>query len=456
MIERLARVSTSLSPRRTMRISIERSLSVTTACGLLLTTQPVQAFLAHSRQCAVSAHSTVTSRQSLLQPETLKHEIHEAWKAGETDGILKLAAQHEIEHYDLQDLVFTTLDAVAAKGQAAGVLNAWIGYCSQLPDIELGAERAWQLLDIFDSLEDLEPDVVALSLVYTAMTRPDLSQKYHSLGNTALDRAQRLAKKQGGSKRRKSLAASARKQAGNRSDELFALHGVQLLHEFEDDLIVSKPSGMVCVHKFTTGSGKLTASRRKHQREGSGSEDLDISLEAALLDAGIPLSTINVDGRGLVHRIDRGTSGCMVLAKTDMRHAQLVSDFFLRNVKKEYQALVTLSDSDIPNSGTLDMPVQGRPALSVYTVDERISSNRARLRIQTMTGRKHQVRVHCAEGLHAPIVGDTKYSDVTPDPYASTTLKMKERFCLHASSLHVPGIAKIEAPIPTWWEDEYL
>lgn len=394
--------------------------------------------------------------QSVLQPEALKHEIHEAWKAGETDGVLKLAAGLEIERYDVHDLVVSTLDAVPVRGQTAGVLNAWIGSCSQLQDIELGAERAWQLLDIYDSIEDLEPDIVALSLVYNAMTRPDLSQKYHILGNMALERAQRLAKKQGGSKRRKSLVASARKQGGNRADELFELHGVERLYESDQDLIVSKPSGMVCVHKHTTGSGKLTASRRKHQREGSDSEDLDISLEAALLDVGIPLSTINVDGRGLVHRIDRGTSGCMILAKTDERHAQLVAEFFLRNIKKEYNALVTLPESDIPDSGSIDLPVQGRPALSRYSVDERVTSNKALLRIQTMTGRKHQVRVHCAEGLQAPIIGDTKYANGTSDPNASSGVKLKERFCLHASSLHVPGIPKVEAPVPTWWEESTL
>ncbi|KAI2497012.1 RNA pseudouridylate synthase [Fragilaria crotonensis] len=159
------------------------------------------------------------------------------------------------------------------------------------------------------------------------MTRPDLSQSITSWATWRSTEPSVSPRNRVG-QRRKSLVASARKQGGNRADELFELHGVERLHESDHDLIVSKPSGMVCVHKHTTGSGKLTASRRKHQREGSDSEDLDISLEAALLDVGILLSTINVDGRGLVHRIDRGTSGCMILAKTDERHAQLVAEFF--------------------------------------------------------------------------------------------------------------------------------
>jgi 23S rRNA-/tRNA-specific pseudouridylate synthase len=437
-----------LLSRRAMRNNFERSFYATTsAFGLLFSSHSALAFFPPVQQFSTST----SSLQSVLQPEALKHAIHEAWQTSETDGILKLAPQIEVERYDVQDLVFATLDALPTKGQAAGVLNAWIGSCCQLQDPELGAERAWQMLGLYDSLEDLDPDLVTLSLVYTAMTHADLTGNYHALGRATLERAQRLAKKQGGSKRRKSLAASARKQVNERL-ELLDLHGIQLLHESDRDLVVTKPSGMVCVHKFTTTSGKVTASRRKHQRENNGSGDWDISLEAALLDAGIPLSTINTDGRGLVHRIDRGTSGCIVLAKTDERHAQLVSDFFLRNVKKDYQALVTLPGEDILNSGTLDTPVQGRPALSFYIVEERFDTNKARLRIQTMTGRKHQVRVHCAEGLKAPIVGDTKYASDKPGQIESH--HEKERFCLHASCLQVPGLPKIEATVPTWWEQE--
>ena len=219
----------------------------------------------------------------------------------------------------------------------------------------------------------------------------------------------------------------------------------------DHDIIVNKPSGMVCAHRSKTTSGKLSSSRRKHQREGTYSQASDVSLEAALMDSGIPLSTINVDGRGLVHRIDRGTSGCIVLAKTDQRHAQLVSDFFLRNVKKDYNAMVSLPENDMPDEGSIDIPVQGRPALSHYTVEERLNSSKALLRVQTLTGRKHQVRVHCAVGLKAPIVGDNKYS---PDKcrVKIETNGEKERFCLHASSLHVPGIPEVKAPIPIWWE----
>jgi len=363
-------------------------------------------------------------------------------------------------------LVYSSIDAVPTKGQAAGVINAWIGSCiNKTEDLELGAELAWELLNLYDSLEDLQPDMVTLSLVYTAMAHPDLAPNYHQLGNTALERARKMAKKQGGSKLRRSLTSSARKKQGAASDdnrsELQELHGIEILYESNDELVVNKPSGMACFHKRTTTSGKLTSSRRKRQRQGTAatSEDpkfMDISLEAALLDASIPLSSLNVDSRGMVHRIDRGTSGCMVLAKTDERHAELVSKFFLRQVSKDYQALVELpSEENTADTGEIDLPVHGRPALSLYQVEERMSDGKARLRIQTKTGRKHQVRVHCATGLHAPIVGDTKYaSAMDKEINQQQSNKKIERFCLHASALQVPGLPEIQAPLPGWWQED--
>lgn len=463
MIGRLAvlRLAPPSTHRNSMRFTLDRASSLSVTTALLCCGRPVLSFAPPQHSRGYHSTTTSTSLKAVLQDEALKHAIQEAWGTSETDGILKLASEIEFEQYEAEDLVFSTLEAVPTKGQAAGILNAWIGSCStSIQDLELGAERAWQLLHIYDSLEDMEPDMVTLALVHNAMTHVDLTSNYHTLGNVALERAQHLAKKQGGSKRRKSLATSSRKQIGETRPELLECHGITILHESDQELIVNKPSGMTVFHKHTTTSGKVSASRRKHQREGSAKEDLDISLEAALLDAGIPLSTLNVDGRGLVHRIDRGTSGCMVLAKTDVRHAQLVSDFFLRKVKKDYQAVVELPEKDIPDSGTLDSPVHGRPALSMYTVEERFDDSKARLRVQTKTGRKHQVRVHCAEGLSAPIVGDAKYAlldnttTTTTDDNDHKNKQQKARFCLHASGLHVPGIAEVEAPVPTWWQDE--
>jgi 23S rRNA-/tRNA-specific pseudouridylate synthase len=452
--------------------SIMRTSQLSTTCAGLYLCQSALAFSSSSpvvfhHPPASSYYSTTTTTRlrssKILQDEALTEAIQEAWSTRETDGILQLGSELDLEHYDLQDLVYSSLNAVPTKGQAAGVLNGWIGSCiGKTEDVELGAELAWELLGLYDALEDLQPDMVTLSLVYTAMTHPDLAPDYHKLGNAALARAQQLAKKQGGSKRRRSLVASARKRqsvSDNRSD-LLELHDIAILHESEAELVVNKPSGMACFHKHKTTSGKVTASRRKQKRRGAAPlEDvkvLDISLETALLDASIPLSSLNVDSRGMVHRIDRGTSGCIVLAKTDERHAELVTQFFLRKVSKNYQALVELSEEEtIPDTGTVDLPVHGRPALSLYQVEERQEDGKALLRIQTKTGRKHQIRVHCASGLHAPIVGDSKYGvAVETESKQQQISKKTDRFCLHAAALHIPGIPEIEAPIPTWWNED--
>jgi len=67
---------------------------------------------------------------------------------------------------------------------------------------------------------------------------------------------------------------------------------------------------------------------------------MDISLVDALLDIPISLSTLNPIAQGMVHRLDWGTSGTIVLAKTDEAHLRLVASFFLRRVEKKYLALV--------------------------------------------------------------------------------------------------------------------
>ena len=233
--------------------------------------------------------------------------------------------------------------------------------------------------------------------------------------------------------------------------------GIKVLHETPHLMVLSKPSGMVCFHKKSTTAGKLTKSRIKNQTGSQGDEArIDVSLQDALLHAGIPLSTLNAECRGLVHRIDRGTSGCIVLAKTNDMHAKLVTEFFLRKAKKSYQALVKVRDEkQIPEEGEISVSIGGRPAKSTYVMEERIN-NYARLRLNTLTGRKHQVRIHCAQGLDAPILLDLLYGDdklVCPKPIMNLS-QDGQRFFLHASSLHLMEFGiDCEAALPSWWRD---
>mmetsp|Transcript_15535 Transcript_15535/g.23851 ORF Transcript_15535/g.23851 Transcript_15535/m.23851 type:complete len:443 (-) Transcript_15535:795-2123(-) len=434
------------------------SRNAATMCGLLLSGKRCVSFVIGSKLVAQRA-SLFTNLHA--GTSDLADSICEAWTAGQTDGILTLAKSLEISQYTISDLIESTLASTAVKGNVAGIMNSWIGSCYEMEDKDLGAELAWQLLGAYDELDEIKPDLVTLSLVYSTMMQSKIDE-FHTVGKETLERAKRLAKKDGGTKWRKSVAASSRKpaqQALDIKDELNDLYGIGVLRESESDLIINKPSGMACFHKHITTSGKLKTSRRKRNKsvkkvdtkdaDFSENPSVDTSLETILLNHAIPLSSLNVQARGIVHRLDRGTSGCLILAKNDERHAELVTQFFLRRVDKTYRALVkTKASSNLGDSGIITLPVYGRPALSLYEVEEHISQDIARLKVTTKTGRKHQVRIHCAKGLATPIILDEMYDDSANPGKKSEA----NRFCLHASTLEVPSIQVTEAPVPKWWE----
>ena len=371
---------------------------------------------------------------------------------------------------------------------------------------------AWKVLQQMDEMHSenentmVSPDLVTLSLVYYSCCAAeqsdhskDSSDFYSDVQATVLERAQRIAKKVAGSSRRKALAAERRRrptaEASNLSVELQSLYGpdISVLHEDDDLLVLSKPSGMVCYHNKKTSAGKITTSRKKKSKKDKdemyGSEALDVSLEDALLDMAVPLSTINPTARGIVHRIDRGTSGTIVLAKNDHAHMRLVALFFLRIVKKKYLALVPARSVDgelqMASHGAIHLNVDGRPAFSTYEVlgmytDTQGSEPTAiLLEVRTLTGRKHQVRVHCANGLKRPIFLDPLYSnhcqrtlpqvkdkknkqnldkDNSEDETIPVAIRQaaskKEQFFLHANTLSIPALGiHVESPLPTWWND---
>ncbi len=189
------------------------------------------------------------------------------------------------------------------------------------------------------------------------------------------------------------------------------------LYEDEDVVVVDKPAGMV-VH---AGAG---------QHEGT--------LVNALLHHFGTLSTLNGDVRpGIVHRLDRDTSGLIVVARTDRAHQSLATQFHDRQVEKIYLALVhghpKTATGHITASITRD-PVRrvrmttklgtGRSAITDYNVLETIGPY-AFLQVKIGTGRTHQIRVHLASIGH-PVVGDRLYGAPT------STL---QRFFLHAHRL---------------------
>jgi 23S rRNA pseudouridine1911/1915/1917 synthase len=203
-----------------------------------------------------------------------------------------------------------------------------------------------------------------------------------------------------------------------------------LVYEDEDLLVLDKPPGLV-VHP---GAGV---------REGT--------LAAALLHHDPALAGVGGAGRsGLVHRLDRGTSGLLVVARSDAAHRALAAQFHARRVEKIYDA-ITWGRPRV-REGEIDLGVGrdprlrvrmragvagGRTARSLYRVVEEVPGF-ARVEVQILTGRTHQVRVHLA-ALGHPIVGDATYggerSASVGDPRRRQAVRAIGRPALHARRL---------------------
>jgi 23S rRNA pseudouridine1911/1915/1917 synthase len=179
--------------------------------------------------------------------------------------------------------------------------------------------------------------------------------------------------------------------------EKIALH---ILYEDDDILIVNKPAGMV-VHP---GAGVYNG-----------------TLVNALLYYCKTLSNVGGESRpGIVHRIDKGTSGLLVVAKNDMAHRELAQQFKERKVKRKYIAFVK-GVVELDN-GKIELPIgrhprspkkmavafsQSKTASTTYSVLHRFSGC-TMVEIRPDTGRTHQIRVHMAY-LDHPLLGDAQY-----------------------------------------------
>lgn len=175
-----------------------------------------------------------------------------------------------------------------------------------------------------------------------------------------------------------------------------------VLHEDDDLVVVDKPAGLV-VH--------------------AGAGEHDATLVNALLHRyGDSLSRLGGELRpGIVHRLDKGTSGVIVVARNDAAHESLAGQFAARTVGKEYVAVVYGCPREA--GGAIDLALgrdrSDRTKASPHTDRPRDARSRwevaeplagfARLRVFPETGRTHQVRAHLA-ALHHPCVGDDKYA----------------------------------------------
>jgi 23S rRNA pseudouridine1911/1915/1917 synthase len=172
-----------------------------------------------------------------------------------------------------------------------------------------------------------------------------------------------------------------------------------IVYQDSDLVVVNKPQGMVT-----------------HPAQGNRSGTLVNGLLYQVED----LSGINgVLRPGIVHRLDKDTSGLLIVAKNDQAHLVLAAELKARRIKREYQALV--HGGIAAETGTVDAPIArhpvfrkrmavvdgGRPAVTHYQVLERLG-NYTLLQLKLETGRTHQIRVHLAHIGH-PVVGDPVY-----------------------------------------------
>jgi 23S rRNA pseudouridine1911/1915/1917 synthase len=217
---------------------------------------------------------------------------------------------------------------------------------------------------------------------------------------------------------------------------------------FEDDqiVVVVKPSGMLVHPTKSVKSGTLANALAYHLNK-SRIEDGGSRIEGTSAEPGDPRSSI-LDSQsfvrpGLVHRLDRATSGLMVIAKTPRALRVLSKHFRKRLVEKHYVALV--HGEVETNAGSISAPIgrdpaerpqwrvmdDGKPAETRFKAIERLAGATL-MELEPVTGRTNQLRIHCAHIGH-PIVGDEVHCGLRIEDCGLA--QSPKRLCLHAAKL---------------------
>ncbi|MDY3909209.1 MAG: RluA family pseudouridine synthase [Eubacterium sp.] len=221
---------------------------------------------------------------------------------------------------------------------------------------------------------------------------------------------------------------------------------LDILYEDDELLVVNKPKDMVV-----------------HPSAGHMSHTL---VNGLLYHCQGHLSGINgVMRPGIVHRIDKDTTGALVVCKTDRAHQSLAEQLSVHSITRKYNAIVYHNFPE--DTGTLDFPIgrnplqrkkmavvrdgNGKRAVTHYTVLDRLNHQFNHIECQLETGRTHQIRVHMSY-IHHPILGDTVYGPEPPKRFVNL---------LQGQTLHARIIGfihpvtnqyiEIEAPLPPYF-----
>lgn len=183
-----------------------------------------------------------------------------------------------------------------------------------------------------------------------------------------------------------------------------------VIHRDARSVVLNKPAGIPVTPRGPALINPLVLrdEARKHPskrvRLGSGSGPLGTDNRRCVQDL---LSGLGDGHYWVVHRLDTNVSGALVIAR-DVGAAGLLSEYFkTRLVHKTYWALVEGWFKE--KNGNIQIPIDGKRAYTAYNLVQRVDSKYAWVQLQPRTGRKHQLRIHCAEGLGCPIVGDVRY-----------------------------------------------
>ncbi len=211
---------------------------------------------------------------------------------------------------------------------------------------------------------------------------------------------------------------------------------LDLLYEDEELLVINKPAGMVVHPAAGNPDGTLLNALLSHDEQA----------------AQLPRA-------GIVHRLDKETSGILVVARTLKAHKSLVDQLQARSMKREYRAIV---QGVMTAGGTVDEPIgrhptqrtrmavinNGKPAVTHYRVLERFRAH-SYLQVNLETGRTHQIRVHMAH-IRYPLLGDPVYGGRLrmPAGIGEPLQQALRGFCRQALHARVLGL---EHPVTGEW-----